>query len=166
MQELKQQGKVRVIGLSFRNGGPGEELYPAGFGYRDIKEFMAWGVFDVLQTVYGGLTRLNEMAIARAAQAGIGMIIRGVVKNYEENYDDLFAQANLPELGDPGETQSSFLIRFALNHPGLSTMIIGSKSADHIAANVQAAQKGKLSDDVYREAKRRLDAIGITAGTV
>ena len=93
------------------------------------------------------------------------MIIRGVVKNYEDNYDDLFAQANLPELCDPGETQSSFLIRFALSHPGLSTMIIGSKNADHIAANVQAAQKGKLPDDVYREAKRRLDAVGIVAGT-
>jgi aryl-alcohol dehydrogenase-like predicted oxidoreductase len=164
MQQFKQQGKVRVIGLSFRNGRPGEELYPAGFGYRDLKEFMSWGVFDVMQTVYGGLTRLNEIVIAQAAQEGVGMIIRGVVKNYEENYAALFAQTNLQELCDPGETQSSFLIRFALNHPGLSTMIIGSKNVDHIAANVRAVQKGKLPDDVYEEAKRRLDAAGIVAG--
>jgi aryl-alcohol dehydrogenase-like predicted oxidoreductase len=164
MQELKQQGKIHAIGLSFRNGGQGEELYPAGFGYRDIKEFLSWDVFEVIQTVYGGLTRLNETTISQAAQQGIGMIIRGVVKNYEENYDALFTQAKLQELCDPGETQSSFLIRFALNHPGLSTMIIGSKNAEHIAANVRAAQKGKLSNDTYEEAKRRLDAAGIVAG--
>lgn len=164
MQELKRQGKVGAIGLSFRNGGPGEPLYPAGFGHRDIAEFMAWDVFEVIQTVYGGLTRLNENAINRAATRGIGMVIRGVVKNYEDNYGALFEQAGLHELADPGESQSSFLIRFALNHPGLSTMIIGSKNTDHITANAQAAQKGKLPADVYAEAKRRLDAVGIVAG--
>jgi len=166
MQELKAQGKIDVIGLSFRNGRQGENLYPAGFGFRDIKEFMSWNVFEVIQTVYGGLTRLNEMAVTRAAQQGIGMIIRGVVNKYDDNYDALFAQANLQELCEPGETQHDFLIRFALNHPGLSTMIIGSKNADHIVANVQAAQKGKLPDDVYEEAKRRLDAAGIVAGVL
>jgi aryl-alcohol dehydrogenase-like predicted oxidoreductase len=165
MQDLKQQGKVRALGLSFRNGGPGDKLYPAGFGYRDLKEFLTWDVFEVIQIVYGGLTRLNEMAIAQAAQEGVGMIIRGVVKHYEKNYDALFAQANLQELCDHGETQSDFLIRFALNQPGLSTMIIGSKNADHITANIRAAQKGKLPGDVYEEAKRRLDAIGIIPGT-
>jgi len=36
MQELKQQGKVRAIGISFRNGKSGEALHPAGFGFRDI----------------------------------------------------------------------------------------------------------------------------------
>ena len=44
-------------------------------------------------------------------------------------------------------------------------MIIGSKNPDHIAGNVRATLKGKLPDDVYAEAKRRLDAIGITAKT-
>lgn len=166
MQALKQQGKVRVIGLSFRNGRQGEELFPAGFGYRDIKEFMAWDVFEVMQTVYGGLTRLNEMAISQAAQKGIGMIIRGVVKNYLANNDALFAQAKLHELCDAGESQNDFLIRFALNHSGLSTMIIGSKNAAHITANVRAVQKGKLPDDVHEEAKQRLDAIGIVTKEV
>jgi len=166
MQDLKAQGKVRVIGVSFRNGSKGEGLYPAGFSFRDIREFMSWDVFEVMQTVYGGLTRLNEMAITQAAQQGIGMIIRGVVNKYDDNYDALFAQANLQELCEPNETQHDFLIRFALNHPGLSTMIIGSKNADHIVANVQAAQKGKLPNHVYEEAKRRLDAAGIVAGTL
>jgi aryl-alcohol dehydrogenase-like predicted oxidoreductase len=158
MVELKQQGKVRHIGISFKNGGPGDELYPAGYG-KYIPEFASWGVFDVMQTVYGGLTRRNENLIARMAEQGIGMIIRGVVKKYRDNYDELFKQANLDELCRPNENSNSFLIRFALSHPGISTMIIGTKNLDHLAGNIQATAQGRLPDDVYREAKRRLDIV-------
>ena len=77
------------------------------------------------------------------------------------NYDELFNKANLRELCEPNETQQGFLIRFALNHQGFSTMIIGTKNPEHVTANVEAATKGKLPDDVYAEAKRRLDAIGV-----
>jgi aryl-alcohol dehydrogenase-like predicted oxidoreductase len=162
MQDLKRQGKVRYIGISFKNGRAGEELYPAGYG-KYLPEFAPWGVFDVVQVVYGGLTRRNENVIARTAEQGIGMIIRGVVKKYRDNYDELFKQAKLDELCADGESQNAFLIRFALSHPGVSTMIIGTKDLDHLAANIQAAANGKLPDDVYRKAKLRLDAIGIAA---
>ena len=165
MQRLKQQGKIRAIGMSFRNGRQGEDLFPAGFGFRDIHAFLDWNVFEVMQIVYGGLTRLNEHVIAEAAGRGLGMIIRGVVKKYADNYDELFEQASLPELCEAGESPQDFLIRFALNHPGIATMIVGSKNPDHIAANARAAMRGKLPDDVYAEAKRRLDTAGITAKT-
>ncbi len=78
--------------------------------------------------------------------------IRGVVKKYRDNYDELFTQAKLDELCADDESQNAFLIWFALSHPGISTMIIGSKNSDHLAANIQAAAKGRLPDDVYREA--------------
>jgi aryl-alcohol dehydrogenase-like predicted oxidoreductase len=60
-------------------------------------------------------------------------------------------------------TKYSFLIRFVLSHPGISTMIIGTRNPDHIAGNIKAATRGKLPDDVYKEAKRRLDAAGVVA---
>jgi aryl-alcohol dehydrogenase-like predicted oxidoreductase len=164
MQTLKQQGKIRAIGMSFRNGRQGEKLYPAGFGFRDIHAFLNWEVFDVMQIVYGGLMRLNEQVIADAAERGLGMIIRGVVKKYEENFDELFEQAKLSELCEPGESPQDFLIRFALNHPGIGTMIVGSKNPDHIMANAKAAAKGKLPHGVYAEARRRLDAAGVGVG--
>jgi aryl-alcohol dehydrogenase-like predicted oxidoreductase len=56
------------------------------------------------------------------------------------------------------------LIRFALAHPGIGAMIVGTSNPDHLAENVAAAGKGKLSDEVYAEAKRRLDAVGLTVG--
>jgi aryl-alcohol dehydrogenase-like predicted oxidoreductase len=163
MQELKQQGKVGAIGISFRNGRQGDDMYPAGYGFEGMQEFMTWGVFDVIQIVYGGLTRKNEIAVARAAELGIGMIVRGVVKRYFPNYDDLFEQAGLDELREAGESANGFLIRFAMTHPGVSTMIVGTGNPEHLTENVAAAGRGKLIEDVYAEAKRRLDAVGIVA---
>lgn len=163
MQELKQQGKVRAVGISFRNGGQGDDMYPAGYSFEGMREFMTWGVFDVIQLVYGGLTRKNEIAVARAAELGIGMIVRGVVKRYFPNYDELFEHAGLNELCEEGESSSGFLIRFAMAHPGVSTMIVGTSNSAHLAENVAAAGKGKLTEDVYAEARRRLDAVGVVA---
>jgi aryl-alcohol dehydrogenase-like predicted oxidoreductase len=161
MQELKRQGKVRFIAISFKNGGRGDPLYPAGYGFDCIQEFMHWDVFDAIQIVYGALTRKSEEAIAQAADKGIGMIIRGVVKRYHDNYDELFQQAGLSALLESGENQTDFMIRFAMSHPGLSTMIVGTKNPDHLAQNIAAAEKGKLEAEVYADAKRRLAAIGV-----
>jgi aryl-alcohol dehydrogenase-like predicted oxidoreductase len=116
-----------------------------------------------MQIVYGGLTRKNELAIAKAAARGFGMIVRGVVKRYRDDYDELWEEARLDELCEENESRNSFLIRFALSHPGISTMIIGTRNPDHIAENITAATRGKLPDDVYEEAKRRLDAAGVVA---
>lgn len=164
MKDLKQQGKVRYIGISFMSGDPGEELYPAGYGFKYAQEFMQWGVFDVMQIVYGGLTRKNEMVITKAAGMGIGVIVRGVVKKYWNNYDELLEKTRLNELCAKGESSSSLLIRFALSHRGISTMIIGTKNSDHLTANIEAATKGILPAGIYLEAKRRLDAVGIVTG--
>ena len=164
MQEIKKQGKARFIGISFKNGRKGEPMYPAGYGQKYLQTFLDWNVFDVMQVVYGGLTRLNEDLITRAANQGVGMIIRGVVKKYEDNYPDLYQQAGLPELAPEGEDMNDFLIRYAISHNGISTVIIGTKSEDHLRDNVQAAEKGKLSQDVYEKAKQGLDAAGVKVG--
>lgn len=164
MQDAQRQGKVLFIGNSFRNGRAGEPLYPSGYGFENLPDFLPWGVFDVMQIVYGGLTRQNEERIAEAARHGVGMIIRGVVKRYADDYAQIFERAGLPELLSPGEDMNAFLIRFALNHPGIHTMIIGTRSAEHLRANVAAAQAGPLPASVYAEARRRLDAAGVKAG--
>jgi aryl-alcohol dehydrogenase-like predicted oxidoreductase len=163
MQELKQQGKVRFIGTSFRNGGSGDPLYPAGYGLQQLPTFLAWDVFDVMQIVYGGLTRLNEERIADAARANVGIIARGVVKKYQPDYPQRFDET-LADLAAPGEDMNAFLIRFALSHPGISTMIIGTASATHLHENVTAAERGALPAEVYAEAQRRLAEVGIKPG--
>jgi hypothetical protein len=42
-------------------------------------------------------------------------------------------------------------------------MVVGTSSEKHLLSNIKAAERGKLSDETYSEAKRRLDAIGVRA---
>lgn len=165
MLDARKQGKVRFLGATIRNGKPSEELYPAGFGYNSILEFGSWKSMDVIQLVYGGMTRMSENVIAKTfSEYGTGIIARGVIKKYKENYDELFEKSGLAGLLSEGETKTAFLIRYALSHPGISSLVIGTKSVGHLLENIKTADHGKLPTDVYEEAKRCLDAVGITAG--
>ena len=91
----------------------------------------------------------------------MGVIVRGVVKKYLENYDELFAKAKLGDLCEPQEERNDFLIRFAMTHKDISSMIVGTKNLGHLARNLRTAERGVLSADLYNEAKKRLTAIGI-----
>lgn len=161
MLDAKKSGKVRFIGTTFRNGSKNDELYPDGFGMVAVRELIKWEELETMQFVYGGLTRKCENAISVAAGKGIGVIARGSFKKYNDNYDALYEKSKLSELLEEGESRSDFLLRFAMSHPGLSTVIVGTKDIGHLRSNIAAANKGKLSDAVYAEAKKRLDAAGM-----
>ncbi len=66
------------------------------------------------------------------------------MKRYFANYDELFAKAGLDKLLEEGEDINSFLLRFAINNPGISSMIIGTKNADHLLQNVKNAKRVRL----------------------
>jgi aryl-alcohol dehydrogenase-like predicted oxidoreductase len=161
MQDLKSQGKVRWIGMSYKNGGAADPLYPAGYVQKYLKPYLEFGVFDMMQIVYGGMMRTNEIAISLAASQGLGIVVRGAVKNYFVNFPELFKSSGVADLCSPNETMSQFLLRFAMNHENIHTMIIGTRNPLHLEENITAANAGKLPDDVYQEASRRLAAVGI-----
>ncbi|MDQ2798220.1 MAG: aldo/keto reductase [Armatimonadota bacterium] len=150
LQEMKQQGKVRWIGCS--------ATHP------HLETYIGLGVFDVFQIPYSALERQHEAAIQSASDAGAGVIVRGGVARGEpgaglgdQNRWSVWEAAKLDELLDEGETRTQFLLRFTNTHPGMSTNIVGTKNPQHLAENVQAAQRGPLPADTYEEAKRRLD---------
>jgi aryl-alcohol dehydrogenase-like predicted oxidoreductase len=149
--------------MASHNGRAKDALYPAGFAYNCMKAFIDWKVIDTIQLVYGALTRKCEAAIQKGAEKGFGMLARGVLKQYTAEYEDHYNRSKLSELFEAGETKSDFLLRFALSHPGLTGLVAGTGNVEHLAANVKAAEKGSLSASVYAEAKKRLDAVGITA---
>ena len=66
------------------------------------------------------------------------------------------------ELREPGESRTAFLLRFTLSHPHCHTTIVGTLQPEHLQENLAIAQKGPLPADVYAEAKRRLDAVGVS----
>ena len=151
LQEMKAQGKVRFIGISSTEP--------------HIQTYIDWGVFDGFQIPYSALERQHEVAIQSASDSGAGVIVRGGVARGEPgvglgNADrwGAWEKANLDELREEGESRSTFLLRWTLNQPGMSTNIVGTKNPAHLADNVAAAARGPLAPDVFAEAKRRLDA--------
>jgi aryl-alcohol dehydrogenase-like predicted oxidoreductase len=154
LKEMQQQGKVRFISIS--------TTLP------HLPTYLEWGVFDTFQIPYSALERQHEEWISRAAKAGIGTIIRGGVARGEfsvglgnEDRWKKFEEANLDELRQPGESRTAFLLRFTLSHPHADTIIVGTLYPEHLQENVAAVRKGPLPVDIYEEAQRRLDQVGV-----
>lgn len=159
LKEMREQRKVRHIGIS--------TTLP------HLPTYIDWGVFDVFQIPYSALNREHEDWISKAAEAGIGTVIRGGVQKGESgvsgrNADTWakFDDAKLDELREEGESRTAFMLRFTLTHPNIDTIIVGTKNPSHLGDNVKAAQRGPLAPDVYADAKRRLDEVGVRAAEV
>lgn len=159
LKEMRSSGKVRWIGAS--------TTLP------HLPTYLTWGVFDVFQIPYSALEREHEDWITKAAEEGVGIVIRGGVAMGEPGKGkgavdrwQRFEEAGLDELLDEGDDRTSFLLRYTLSHPHADTIIVGTVNLDHLRQNVEAIHRGPLSEDVYAEAKRRLDAIGISPAPV
>ena len=159
LQEMRQKGKVRWIGVS--------TTLP------DLPTYLEWGVFDVFQIPYSALQREHEDWITKAAEAGIGTVIRGGVALGEPGVGlgraeqwQKFDEAKLDELRGEGESRTAFLLRFTLTHPQVHTTIVGTVQLQHLEENVQAMLRGPLPPDVYEETKRRLDGVGLKPAEV
>ncbi|GGI02415.1 aldo/keto reductase [Egicoccus halophilus] len=150
LQRLRAAGKIRFLGMS------GELPH--------LADHIALGVFDVFQVPYSVLEPEHEPLIARAAEEGAGIVVRGAVAmgavaptgpgRRGQALLPIWEQAELDELAD-GMDRTEFLLRATIGLPGLSTAIIGTLNDDHLVANAEAAARGPLPDDVRREAVRR-----------
>ncbi|MFC0212999.1 aldo/keto reductase [Paenibacillus chartarius] len=156
MKEIQATGKVRWIGIS--------SYVP------HLPAYIGWNDFDTFQIPYSALEREHEQLITHAAATGAGVIIRGGVGQGEPGIGRGSAErwaawerAKLDELLEEGEQRTGFLLRFTLSHPHMATTIVGTKNPAHLMDNIRHAAKGPLPQEVYEEAKRRLDAIGQTA---
>jgi aryl-alcohol dehydrogenase-like predicted oxidoreductase len=160
LHALRDEGKLRFIGMS--------ATLPHIVDHIDME------VFDTFQIPYSLLEPEHETWITAAARAGAGTIVRGgvargamasptldVAGQSERSRESLtrkwtlWQAARLTELLD-GASEAEFMVRATLAHDDLHTTIVGTTSIEHLHANVTAACKGPLADEVYREAKRRI----------
>ena len=153
--DLQTEGKIRFLGSS--------SVLPNIVGHLDM------GVFDEFQIPYSLLERKHEEIIGKAADAGIGTVIRGGVAQGEpgagrgkEQTWEKFDEAGLDDLREQGESRSAFVLRYTLAHPQIHTIIAGTKNPAHLQENLETARRGPLAPDTYAEAKRRMDAVGVT----
>jgi aryl-alcohol dehydrogenase-like predicted oxidoreductase len=155
---LRDEGKTRFIGMS--------GTIP------NLTDHIEMGVFDVFQIPYSLIQPEHDELITAAVDAGAGTLIRGGAargapeKDWTEGPIGLAAGVGQQRwessgiddlLGDM--SRQEFVLRFTLNHPGLSSTIVGTSSMDHLQGNLAIAEKGPLPEDVYNEAKKRLDAV-------
>ena len=149
---IRDSGKARHIGIS--------TTLP------HLPAYLAMGLFETMQIPYSALEREHEEWITRAAEQGVGTIIRGGIAQGEGDSRqpaakwEQFERAGLDELRRDGESRSAFVLRFTLSHPHIDTIIVGTSQVAHLEENLAAVRSGPLPDEVYAEAKQRLDAIG------
>lgn len=150
LQALRREGKIRFLGCS--------SILP------NITDHIEMGVFDVLQVPYSALQPEHETAIAAAAKAGMGVVIRGGVARGgpgdglgAANAWELWNQAGMDDLLQ-GMSAAEFILRFTITNPNVATTIVGTLNPAHLRENVAAVVKGPLPASVYDEAKRRLAA--------
>jgi aryl-alcohol dehydrogenase-like predicted oxidoreductase len=156
---LQDEGKVRFIGMS--------GILP------NLPEHIAMNVFDVFQIPYSAVQRDHEDLITQAARTGAGTLIRGGAargapseeknwrtgplsqpagvgqRNWEvSGIEDLLAESEMSRM--------EFVLRFTLSHPDLSSTIVGTSSIAHLNGNIAIAERGPLPEDLYEEARKRL----------
>jgi aryl-alcohol dehydrogenase-like predicted oxidoreductase len=161
LKELQDEGKVRFIGMS--------GILP------NLPEHIAMNVFDVFQIPYSAVQRDHEDLITQAVADGAGTLIRGGAArgaaSEEKNWTTgpLSQPAGLGQrnwaasgvedlLTGSGMSRMEFVLRFTLSHPGLSSTIVGTANPAHLAGNIAIAERGPLPEDLYEEAKKRLQS--------
>jgi aryl-alcohol dehydrogenase-like predicted oxidoreductase len=165
MLEMKKAGKILHIGTTVCNKGPEFYGFPATYGYNSLLRFATWPEMEVVQLVYGCMTRMSENVIQKAFDDyKTGIVARGALKQYTEIYAQRVETAKLSELFENGETKDQFFIRYAMSHPGLANVLVGTKQLSHLEDNIKAAERGPLSAEVYAETKRRMNFVGNIAG--
>jgi aryl-alcohol dehydrogenase-like predicted oxidoreductase len=159
LRELQDEGKVRFIGMS--------GILP------NLPGHIAMNVFDVFQIPYSAVQRDHEDLITRAARTGAGTLIRGGAArgapSEEKNWrtGPLSQPAGVGQrnweasgiedlLAESGMSRMEFVLRFTLSHPDLSSTIVGTSSSAHLNGNIAIAERGPLPEDLYDEAKKRL----------
>jgi aryl-alcohol dehydrogenase-like predicted oxidoreductase len=149
---LKRAGTVRFIGMS--------STLP------HLPDHIAMGAFDVFQIPYSAVEREHEAVIAAAAEAGVGIVIRGGAAKGAPSEGkqagvqwERWQKAHLDDLLE-GMTPMEFILRFTFSHPDMDTNIVGTMNPAHLQDNINALLKGSLPSELYAEAKRHLAAVG------
>lgn len=148
MKEARAEGKIRHLGAS-----PDMDALEACIDSGD---------FDVLQVEYNLLNRAAGPLITEAAERGIGVFIRtglamGLLSSRAGAVLDRDPEARrrvqpyLDLVGGELERLTDLAWGFLAAHPGVSSVLLGTKSLDHLRANVERARRG-VDPDLVKKA--------------
>ncbi len=152
--DYRDQGIVKFIGVSS--------------SLPHLPALIELGVFDTFQIPYSCLAPGHGDLIARAAETGAGIIIRGGIAQggpdaeiQRPALNDVWAQAKLDEILPAGMQRSELILRYTISHPHCDTTIVGTCNPAHLAENVAAVAKGPLPPDLYQQIGSRVGALNL-----
>jgi aryl-alcohol dehydrogenase-like predicted oxidoreductase len=155
LHDAKRAGKIRCVAYSGDN------------------EALAWaaasGQFDSLQLSWNLCDQHAAAVIARAHEAGLGVIAKRPLANapwrFEhrpEGHEAELYWVRWKELGiDPGDLPwDELAARFAAHYPGVSSAIIGTRQIPHLCHNAELVARGALPEPLARAMRARFQAVG------
>ncbi len=157
LEKAKQEGKARFLGYS----GDG-----AAAAYA-----LACGSFDVLQTSVNVVDQeALDHNLPEAARLNVGVIAKRPIANavwryptkpdnwYVQTYWDRLRGLDYPSLRDPAAAAETAM-RFTLGCPGVSTLIVGTKTPGRWQANAALVAKGPLPAEAFEAIRERWKAV-------
>jgi len=168
VRALRDEGLVDALGISVNRWEPANCLAA-----------IDTGLVDVIQVIYNIFDQAPEDELFdRATSAGVGIIVRvpfdegsltGTLTAHSTWPEDdwratYFGPENLgptvervgglSEAVPDGLTLPEVALRFALQHPAVSTVIPGMRKPKHVRANLAVSDGRQLDDDVIAELRR------------
>ena len=168
-RDLKEQGKVRFFGISINDHQPSNALRAAGTGLIDT--------FQVIYNIFDQTPEEQLFPVCR--EKNIGVIVRvpldegglsGKITpattfprgDWRNNYfrGDRKGEVSRhvdglkPLLGNEAATLPELALRFALQHPAVSTVIPGMRSVENVRANCGFSDGRRLGDGLMAELRR------------
>lgn len=172
LDRLRQQGKIRFIGLSNASEQDGEQ--------RVLIEAVKSGIFDTVMGCYNLFFQTAERELFGLCQAqDIGVLVMmpldqpadgyGLVnrESARKSVQAMMARGMLPAeppytsadlfdflLAPPARSLPEAALRFALAPPAVSTVLSGTNNPQHLEANLTAADGRPLAPDVIARARQ------------
>ena len=161
-EDLRRDGLVRFIGISVNRREPANVLRTLRTGLIDSVQ-VVYNIFDQApeDELFPLCRELGVAVIARVpldegSLAGtLTLDSRWPDGDWRSSYfGPASLQATIPRvealrpLVPPGETMAQLALRFILSSPDVTTVIPGTRSPEHLAANVAAAAAGPLPADL------------------
>jgi aryl-alcohol dehydrogenase-like predicted oxidoreductase len=175
LQELRQQGKLRFIGITEQgNADPGHGMLQCA---------LQDDVWDVMMVMFNILNQsARERILARTQEKGVGILVMFAVRlalSRPERLREVIVE--LIENGqlDPGEIDArdplGFLIgeggavsvpdaayRFCRDEPGTDVILVGTGNPEHLRANIASFARPPLPQEAVRRLKhifRHIDSV-------
>jgi aryl-alcohol dehydrogenase-like predicted oxidoreductase len=166
-ERLKQAGKIRAIGASIK--GPNVTQKTVDL----CRQYIRSGRVDALQVIFSILRQKNREMFQEAHESGVGIVVRTALESGfltgkyipghrlpANDHPHRWGPRRLEQIlthaqelqqstvAPPFQTLSQVALRFAVDQPGVSTIIVGAKSARQVDENFAVGSLPSLSAEL------------------